>query len=231
VPEIPIEHPLAPDPELLKLSNGAFADRMLHEVAMIMAALGAGARGPSYYRACQVTAQAAYRLRQAAPEPETDVIDMTTLLRKAAKSVPEDSYLRAEGERLAAAEVSKLRRNCIPAAKADPEPGGPVPPLDPSWVADQLAHGGPPPFMDSYRLRVDDALETLRLEGISAGVQVLGRDRVIAWIGDVSRALSRGPILWHRADPADDVLFHSFGGPKVLEEATDWLLGQREKRA
>lgn len=83
---------------------------------------------------------------------------------------------------------------------------------------------------DADPLDLEDVLDVYRIEGIQAGVQVLGRERVIVWIGDIQRALTESFSLTWRANVAErPVVFHECDGFNAVAEAAKWLLERREE--
>lgn len=105
------------------------------------------------------------------------------------------------------------------------------------------------PFVDHYDAAValpDIAavLDICRQEGLPVGVQVLSKERVIAWTGDLQRDLDRfrrenggAPHFWLYWDeipaPTQGPLsvFRDCRGPNALAQAATWLLESLELRS
>lgn len=216
----------------------------------LLEAIAAGKFGPQGQRAAE---RLAHRLLDEQMARESQSVDLTPFLEKARrirdadgamaneypakaeappwKDVMADKVLGHETQNLTPAAAEKVgvtregafaqyRGETSPGASADTYRGKPI-------TVRKVENG---------TLTLEDVLDIYRLSGCAAGAQVLSKDRVICWVGNLKEGLRRPPrppSVWLDMD-TDSVrapLFHDCRGSNALEHAAKWLLEQRELRS
>lgn len=70
---------------------------------------------------------------------------------------------------------------------------------------------------------LDDALHDLRLRDVKCGLQVLAADHIVAWLGDIQKAVNAPTFRAWGHDLQFPAIFHECRGPDALEQAAKWL--------